>query len=287
MLALAPNVVFLHEPFHVRNYRPGICNLRFDRWFTYIKRENEAPYYRALRDTFALRYNLVAGVRHGPVSPARWRSQLHRYLSFAGYRLARKRALIKDPIAVLSAEYLAERFDMKVIVLVRHPAAFVHSLLKAGWQHPFADFLDQPLLMKDHLGRFKDQISKYAHQPASLLDQACLLWRIIYAVVAGYQDRHADWLFVRHEDVSMEPVRSFREMYSSLGLEFSADCERRIEQHSAPGAGSGLDVDPAIVRDSRANVRSWHTGLGAEQVTYIRGQVEDVSRRFYSAEDWS
>ena len=87
MLALAPNVVYLHEPFHVGNYRPGICNLRFDRWFTYIKRENEAPYYRALRDTFALRYNLVAGVRHGPVSPARWRSQLHRYLSFAGYRL--------------------------------------------------------------------------------------------------------------------------------------------------------------------------------------------------------
>ncbi len=72
-----------------------------------------------------------------------------------GSRAAGRRGatpLVKDPIALFSAEWLAATFDMRVLVMIRHPAAFAASIRRRGWRHRFADFLEQPLLMRDLLG---------------------------------------------------------------------------------------------------------------------------------------
>jgi hypothetical protein len=47
MLAEAPAVFYIHEPFSV-SHPPGagICKARFTYWFTYITRKNEAAYYK-------------------------------------------------------------------------------------------------------------------------------------------------------------------------------------------------------------------------------------------------
>ena len=40
--------------------------------------------------------------------------------------------LLKDPIACMSSEYLHREFEMDVVIIIRHPAAFVSSLQKMG-----------------------------------------------------------------------------------------------------------------------------------------------------------
>ena len=61
--------------------------------------------------------------------------------------------LLKDPFAVLSLRWFAEVLHCRIVVTVRHPAAFASGLKRLGWSFDFGDLLRQPLLMRDHLER--------------------------------------------------------------------------------------------------------------------------------------
>jgi hypothetical protein len=61
--------------------------------------------------------------------PQRW---------FSPLRLGR--LIIKDPIGALSSDWLARNFDLEVVVLVRHSAAFAASLKRLNWRHPFEHY---------------------------------------------------------------------------------------------------------------------------------------------------
>ena len=117
-------------------------------------------------------------------------------------RLRRARPLMKDPIAAFSSSWLASTFDMATIVLVRHPAGFASSLKRLGWSHPFNDFLAQPALMEERLQAFEGEIARMAKVEHDIVDQASLLWRMIYSVLLEYRRAHPDWIVVRHEDLA-------------------------------------------------------------------------------------
>jgi hypothetical protein len=228
-----------------------------------------------------LRYDWVTALRR--VEQLRnVKSEMLKMLRFMKYRLQGARLLIKDPIAIMSSDWLASHFDMQIVVLIRHPAAFAGSLKKANWPHPFEHFLAQPQLMQDHLEPFAEQIIEYAKRPPDIIDQACLLWRIIYHVVDKYQKAHPDWLFLRHEDISREPIDSFRRMYDNLSLNWTSHVQTVIEEYSY-GANEPKE---GLRRDSRANIWSWKERLTDAEIKRVREQVSDVSVLFYSDEDW-
>ena len=91
----------------------------------------EAARYRAcLADTLAWRYSPRAQLRG-----LRRSSDLARMVRDMAYFEARRRrgdrVVMKDPLAFFSAEWLMQNFGMTVVVLIRHPAAFVASLKAA------------------------------------------------------------------------------------------------------------------------------------------------------------
>lgn len=51
-----------------------------------------------------------------------------------------RRLLIKDPLAYFSSKWFAKSYDMDVLILIRHPAAFAASLKQQGWYFPFSHF---------------------------------------------------------------------------------------------------------------------------------------------------
>ena len=73
-------------------------------------------------------------------------------------------------MAFFSAEWLADRFDMNVVIVIRHPAAFVSSVKKLNWHHPMSHFLEQPALMREHLYPFEEQIRELASREHDLID---------------------------------------------------------------------------------------------------------------------
>jgi len=263
MLAASPAVAYIHEPFNPNRHRPGICSAKFDYWFTYVTKENEERFYRPLKGTVLLQYDLGAALRNvrDPRTLARTVKNYTR--------------LVVDKGAVGGCSLAAVRGNLQDLAQ-QHPAAFVGSLKRQRWSHPFWRFLDQPNLMRDHLGRFREQIAEYAERPDDINDQACLLWRIIYDVVNKYKASHNDWIFLHHEDISRDPIGQFRLLYGKLRLQFTSAIKKTVERHSCPPNLRDPAHSDDLTQDSRLNIWSWKQRLTAEEIAYVRENVEDV-----------
>jgi len=279
MLALAPGVGYVHEPFNPR-FSAG----RFDRYFTVVTRENEARYASELEHALTFRYELVPRLRarHRPKDVAR---TLRDFGRVQRVRRRGARPLMKDPIALLSAEWLAQRFDMDVVVLIRHPAAFASSLKRLGWRHSFATFLDDGRV-PEVIQPYENEIRAQAREPGDLLAQAALLWRLLYNAVASYRERHESWVFLRHEDLSLEPPGSFERLYARLGLDFTEVARAEIERASSAGNPSELPTPHAVELDSAASLGRWRDELTRDEIETLRERTGDVWPRFYSEDDW-
>ena len=280
MLALAPGVGYVHEPFNPR-FSAGA----FERYFTVVTAENQARYAAELERALGFRYELGTRLRkrHRPRDVARSLRDLART-----ERLRRRspQPLVKDPIALLSAEWLAERFGMEVVVLIRHPAAFAASLKRLGWKHSFATFFEDGEL-PEILRPFEREIREQAERPGAILDQAALLWRLLYHAVDGYRERHPDWIFLRHEDASLEPLSTFERLYERLGLELTPTARGAIERATASDNPAAPTSPHAVELDSAASLGRWRADLTAEEVETLRERTRDVWPRFYTDADWA
>lgn len=290
MLAEAPGVVYVHEPFNPEHPpHPGVSRVRIRRWFAYVTAENEAEVYSSLRNTVGLRCDLPAALR-AVRSPADLRRIVHDLRRFRASRREGAVVLLKDPLAVFSTAWLASRFDMRVVVMVRHPAAYASSFLRLGWRHPFADFLAQPLLMRDLLAPFEAEIRDHAASPRPPLDQAILLWRLIYATVRRFRTEHPEWTFLRHEDVARDPLPAFERLYGALGLVLTDTVRTRIAQFSSPAnpaeAAIPIGARQSLMLHSAASVENWKRRLTADQIETVRIGTRDVAAAFYGDADW-
>ena len=290
MLAEAPSLLYIHEPFSVTDAPSrGICNTQFKYWFTYITRENEAGFYRALRNTVQLRYDLAGGWKTYR-SKETMRVLRREIMSFWRHRLKGAKALVKDPMAFFSAEWMAKRFNMSVVIVIRHPAAFVSSIKKLGWRHPMSHFLEQPALMREHLYPFAEEIRNFAYRDHDLIDQAILLWKLIHYTGIRYREIQKNWIFVRHEDISRNSVDEFRKLYERLGLRFSDKVRNVIENFSSPANPSESNAivgsEATLRRNSASNIWNWKNRLTPSEIQRIRFSVEEISSAFYTDEDW-
>jgi len=292
MLAASPDLAFIMEPFNDANNRPGIFNANFGHFFPYVTDENEHLYLAAAEKTIGFKYDTLAGIRAS--GSVRELARVVRDLFQSSQnRRQGKRPFVKDPNALFLAEWLASRFDMDVIVLIRHPAAFISSLRILNWGFPFSSLLEQPLLIRDYLSSYENEIITYAEKEHDILDQGILVWKILHHVIAEYQKNYDDWVFVRHEDLSADPESEFQKLYNKLGLEFSEDVRGHLKKYTASGNRSdstsvdvALNSRESITRDSKKNIWNWKQRLTSEEITHIRKGVEPVASIFYSDSDW-
>lgn len=290
MLAAAPSVIYIHELFNptLARKNKGICRARFDHWFTHISAANEKNYYLEIKQALSLHYSLPAKLQ-----TVRSRGALKRawqeWRLFSEGRRRQARPLLKDPIAVFSSEWLAERFAMAVVVMIRHPAAFAGSLKEKNWRFPFSDLLEQPCLMEAFLHPFASEIAYFAQEEQDIVDQAALLWKLIHHVIWRYQQKFPDWVFVRHEELSADPINGFQELFEQLEMDFTETAVQTIRRHSQlpeTPVSAGEVLFTGLQRDSASNIWMWKERLTAAEVGRVRDRVEEVSQMFYTAEEW-
>jgi len=280
----SPQIAYLQEPFNLL-HRPGICDATFPYWFPYVCEENASLYRTSIADTLAFRYKTGAELRtiRTPKDAARLVRDRAR---FRRYRRKRAAPLVKDPIAVFSAEWLSDTFDMDVVVLIRHPCGFANSLERLGWTHPFDHFLAQPLLMRDLLHPFEGEIRAFAARERPPLEQGILLWKLIHHAILRYRKDRPDWMFLRLEDIARDPTAAFRDIYAQLGLAFTDEVAATIAAHTDASNPATSTRPNDVRRNSRASAVAWRTSLTDEEIGRIRVGVEQVSKEFYSDVDW-
>lgn len=286
-LAEAKTVGYIHEPFHPQ-HPPGICSAEFWGPYVFLDGKHAETFTGHLASTLTWRYNWVTQLQAKPKRRYNIIKTLREGSQFEWARSNQLRPLMKDPLALLSAEWLAKRFNMRVVMLVRHPAAFVSSIKRMGWaNYPFDVFLQQPLV-KRQLHPYVDEARAYKENLPDIIDQACLTWRILNYFVDQYRQRHPDWILIRHEDVAANPVEEFTALYRQLGLDMTDRIKGKIYQETnANNPGEAPDNRfRAMTRDSQATTRTWQERLSFAEIARIRRSTEDVWRLFYDEESW-
>jgi hypothetical protein len=285
MLAADPQTAYISEPLNVL-HRPGVLSAKVPLWYTYITEENEADYLDSFRDTLNYRYHLPAEI--ASLRSTHDFMRMGRDVSiFLRGRLMHSRAILKDPFAIFSLAWFAERLHCQIVVTVRHPAGFASSLKRLNWPFDFRDLLAQPLLMRDWLEPYR---SRMKAMPADdIIAQASLLWAMVYQSAQAACKRVPHVRVVRHEDLSLDPVAGFRQLYGETGLEFTPRVERKILESSSsenPTELSSRKVH-SVKLDSRANMHSWRRRLTPEEIGRVRQLTEEVAHDYYPDVEWN
>jgi fructose-1,6-bisphosphatase/inositol monophosphatase family enzyme len=298
MMSIPANMLYYNEPFNIiPSHEP---NLAFPLWYYYLTESNEKEYLPALRKILNLNYDFFSSLQNyrravkekkredgfSFIDEMRdikrsTQSVYGRKREFTTFKKNEGgRILLKDPIAFFSAPYLYRRLLIHPLILIRHPAAFTGSLKLKNWFHPFDHFLKQPELMDTYLKDYRSDIERLAKKNDSIIENATVLWNILYGTVEQYQAEFPQWTYIKHEDVSADPVEQFRLIYRDFGLQFDNDTERIITEHTKSKKSDTL------VRDSKENIKAWKKRLTTEEITEIRKSTEAVCASFYTNDDW-
>ena len=258
-IALSPNVRYAHEPFNV-DYPNSEVGLKLAHWFTYAPaspqlKEIQCSFERFLTiNPFYHAWNICKNKGLDAKTPLRFCKHLILQSRYT-------RLLIKDPIALLSADWLYQTFGFNVICMIRNPLSFVGSLKKAGWEFNFEDFIVQKELLKTRLSKFAAEITEFSHKPGDIVDQACLLWNILHSVILYYQKECRSWLFVKYEDLASNPIKGFQDIFRYLDLRLSMKIQENIKEFTATENPAETDTTTFGPRNAQASLETWKTRL--------------------------
>lgn len=278
-----PRVKYVHEPFNV-DWPNKTMGLKLDTWFSHYQSSNQKEeIYTAFNDLLnpsPLKYALTVCQETGLDIKTPMRFAKH--LLF--HRLFRPRIMVKDPIALLSAEWLYETFDFKVIVMIRNPFAFVGSLKVAGWEEfDFENLRKQEYLMRGFLYKFSDAVESMCirRDHYDLVDRAALLWNILHFVILEYQRKHSDWLFVKHEEIATDPEQGFRQIFDYLQLDVDDNIMKYIRNHTSkknPAVAESTSYQP---RNSKLSLYTWQERLSSEEIERVKIATRDIASILY------
>lgn len=276
VISKANKVRYIHEPF---NIDLGRKNVPLTFWFEYMEGRSIEDQHKVKKyiESYYKVFHVDSIKR---LRQIRKPKDIYNYFADLKGRLS-DRSIIKDPIAIMSTEWLYQNYNTDVLVLIRHPAAFVASLKVKNWQFDFNNFLNQDNLMSDKLSVYKEIISEYSKEEKNVVDQGILLWNIIHDVILYYQSKYQDaWLFVKHEDLSTNPLSEFEHIFSKFNLDFSKEVKSYITETTKP------EKETAMNRNSRENTKSWKNRLNEDEIAKIKSGTEKVWKSFYTEDDW-
>ncbi len=270
MLALADDTLLVHEPFNIEAWAYSLGGLA-KRWFAYAPGLPQEATLKAFDAVLERRTRQAFLTRE----PQYWLPPLRR-----------GRLVIKDPIAALSSEWLAQNYDLEVVVLARHPVAFAASLKRLGWSYPFDHFLEQEALMHDHLEPYREEI---ATKPRDVVEQAAVLWKCLYGVLSTYLGRNPGWHLRTHEALASNPVDGMMGLYETLGLEWTTRVQDGVVEHTRSGnpAAAPQGTIHHLRRDSAATVSQWENILTEREAALVLQTTSPVLGFYYPGGDRS
>ncbi len=281
MLCASGEAAYVHEPF-CPNRSPGWITRPLPYWYMYISRENEGEYLSAIERVLRLDYPVgasLAASRHVK-DAARQLPEIPRSVA---HRARKLRPLLKDPFALFSAEWLADRFRVRPVIMIRKPVAFVSSIKRLNWGFDYErNWLPQRGLMRDHLAAHEGSFHGYRGE-IDLVGEGIVMWNVIYDFVRALRGRREDFLYVRYEDLAAEPLAGFERLYAALGLSWSEDVRAHIAGFS--DSANPKDVSARkrreIKRDSRAATETWRGRLTPDEIERVTRETATVAAAFY------
>lgn len=200
-----------------------------------------------------------------------------------------QRILIKDPIGCLLTGYLACRFNFRTLVLFRHPAGFVASVMRLGW--PLGEFLAKTLkdgnLMSDHLQPFAELMARNQHKDD--IESATVLHGVLNTVLWNQVQDNPEIRYYLFEDLCLDPIAQFEIIFNDLDLPYTKDTKARHQKLcNAPAKEPDQYHPHAVVRNSAAMARNWTSQLSNNEIECVKQVWAEFKIPLYrESSDWS
>ena len=291
VLSLPLKVDYIHEPF---NPQCGIVGLNY--WYPYVRptvdTEEMQAFHDIAKNIFSYDFNFK---KYIPKNDTWQRKTIKAIVGSRGkfyLRLAKVNpfhtaAVIKDPIGNLLTEYLYHNFQVKPVIVVKHPLSFIASIKRVNWWIQASWITEsQPHLVKDY---FHDELDFINRKYDKLLEGSAAYWRATYKVLLEQASKHSDWQVITHEELCNSSVSVFRKLYKKLDLPWSTAVERKITRLTQGGRNSteaqnGLTQD--FNRNSKEIFEMRRNSLSQHERQAIFDIVKDVSLKVYSQESF-
>ena len=250
------NSAYIHEPFNPINKSPYFNPGLFDKWFTEANTVNYEIIKEAFTDVMSYKTHGMKFFFSDP-SYQNAKYAIKAYYQAKKWKRRGSRILFKDPIALMSIESLCKMLDMSVIGVFRHPAAFVSSSLLKKWDFDFSNFLSQPSLIEGKLANFKIAIENANNSNDQIL-RAATLWVCLNSVLFDESRKNpTSILTVKHEDISLEPMKYFQRIFDFLNEPFDNIVIDEIERTTSGQYIKGSTKVNNVIRDSKKNIFVW------------------------------
>ncbi len=303
----SPMIYYIHEPLTPNSITRGLFDTEI--WYKYYDPNKEYQKVEStLNDLFIGQYPLRAvlhfknslpntdyrnlnGINNDKfdIKYLKWR--INAYLDSKRLKLSKLNhdqiiPLIKDPICLTAVEWIHKRWKSKNVFLIRHPAAFVSSLLRLNWRFNFENFIKQPELINRFLKPYESDINS---PPEDFISEASLIWLCTTKIIIDYQEIYPNWIYIRHEDLSYNPIKEFKLLFKKLELPYTSKVKRLIKatsHHTNPSEVSDKSKVHQLQRNSKENIKNWKKRLTNKEIKKIRDMTEHISNKFYSDKDW-
>ncbi len=167
--------------------------------------------------------------------------------------------VVKSVQVLLALEWLAARFDVRVLLVQRHPLNVVSSWLQMG----FDELGPLPASALDHYADRWQTPPPPAHAPRLRR----ISWRVGFytAVVEDLARANPRFIRASHESLCLQPIEEFREIARSLGLEWTEEATHFVMESNRPG----YSYDTHRLTAEQPN--RWRERLSAEERAEILG----------------
>lgn len=274
------NCAYVHEPFNI-----DIHTSPLKYWYHFIEENNNNKRLIDYLDQYVKR-NFKSYINS--IGHLRSKHDVFYFLSKIKNNLKYNNILIKDPLALFSLPWITRNYNTNNIILIRHPAAFVSSLKIKNWYFNLSNFLEQDLLINSVINPYKEEIVKLKSEK-DIVKNAVLLWNITHHIILEYMNVYPDWLFVRHEDLSKNPLQQFNLIFNKIDKEFDDKTKEYIlstTNYSQENVLSNSSKVRNVNRNSSENINYWKERLTKKEIAYIKEHTKELSSKLYPNYEW-
>ncbi|HSN76677.1 MAG TPA: sulfotransferase [Anaerolineae bacterium] len=251
----------IFEPLHPRHNATIRQLTSFD-----PKQDHGSSFYLRIGNPYPDWDRHLAAVLTGQVRN-RWTDAVPIVQSPKGY-------LIKMIRANLMLGYLYDRFQPKLIYLVRHPCAVVNSRLRMGWTADVRALLKQEELVEDYLHPWLVDIEQETDAVGSHA-----LWWAVENLVAQRELANRPHHRIFYEHLMIDPPQEILRAARYVELPAKSVPQVIIERMSR--TSHRVEVDAAI-----APLVSWKDKLSQEDQSRVLGWANRLGISWYGTEIW-
>ena len=280
-LSQSNRVELVYEPFNPDFDRYNFT-YRFENWFQYVPGATTRKEIESYFDN----YLPVSGFDYAKKVSRESGYSAKTPLIFLKHFLMgsnRPRFLLKDPIALLSAGWLYERYPVNVICTTRNPLAFVGSLKKQDWDFNFNNILNQKELVNTFLSDYREPMQQ-ALRKSDFIERASLLWNVLNTMILYYRSHYPEWFFTTHEEAATNPVNTFQRMFAYVNLPFTQEVESYIEKATSGVGNSNTSSHRFTPRDAKSTINEWQHLLTEEEIEIVSKKTSVVCKKLYGSE---